>query len=259
VTDVTDEIDGIDEINGINGINGIDGLDAGGDDRLSDDEKLETSDETLEAPERTATGRSRPPGTRRRRRGFGQRWSRILHVYLSMISFVVVLFFAVTGVTLNHPTWSIGTSSSKSTVKGTLPAATVTGATVDWLAVSEYLRKTHDVRGSVTDKRLDGTDATLSYLGPGYQADAFFSTTDRVYELDVERQGIVGVINDLHKGRDTKASWKWLIDVSGILLALVSLTGLTLQFFIRKRKVSALTSALVGGLLLGVLVWIAVS
>ena len=30
---------------------------------------------------------------------------RWLHVYLSMISLAVVLFFSVTGITLNHPDW----------------------------------------------------------------------------------------------------------------------------------------------------------
>jgi hypothetical protein len=31
--------------------------------------------------------------------------ARWLHIYLSMISFVIILFFAVTGLTLNHADW----------------------------------------------------------------------------------------------------------------------------------------------------------
>jgi hypothetical protein len=32
-------------------------------------------------------------------------WARTLHLYLSMLSFLAVLFFALTGLTLNHPEW----------------------------------------------------------------------------------------------------------------------------------------------------------
>ncbi len=35
-------------------------------------------------------------------------WSRWLHIYLSMVSFVIVFFFAVTGLTLNHTEWFSG-------------------------------------------------------------------------------------------------------------------------------------------------------
>ena len=30
---------------------------------------------------------------------------RWLHIYLSMLGFGAIMFFAVTGITLNHPTW----------------------------------------------------------------------------------------------------------------------------------------------------------
>ena len=33
---------------------------------------------------------------------------RWLHIYLSMFSLAVVLFFSVTGITLNHPDWFFG-------------------------------------------------------------------------------------------------------------------------------------------------------
>ena len=31
--------------------------------------------------------------------------SRTLHLYLSLLAFLTLLFFAVTGLTLNHPGW----------------------------------------------------------------------------------------------------------------------------------------------------------
>ena len=44
---------------------------------------------------------------------------RWLHIYTSMVSLVAVLFFAATGVTLNHPDWLAAESTRELT--GQLP------------------------------------------------------------------------------------------------------------------------------------------
>ena len=65
------------------------------------------------------------------------------------------------------------------------------------------------------------------------------------YELTETRMGLVAVLNDLHKGRDSgKRLGGELIDVSAVLMTLVSLTGLLLIFFLQKKRLSGL---LVGG------------
>ena len=55
-------------------------------------------------------------------------------------------------------------------------------------------------------------------------------------------------MNDLHKGRDTSAAWKWVIDVSAGFLVVISLTGIGMQLFLRKRRTRALLFA-AGGLI----------
>src|SRR3954451_1917577 len=50
------------------------------------------------------------------RRRFGIRlaaWMRWLHIYLSMFGLAAVLFFSVTGITLNHPDWFFGESGRR--------------------------------------------------------------------------------------------------------------------------------------------------
>ena len=47
-----------------------------------------------------------------------------------MISFVVILFFGLTGITLNHPNWTLGSHPSHSTDTGTLPAGFTQNGTV---------------------------------------------------------------------------------------------------------------------------------
>ena len=70
-----------------------------------------------------------------------------------------------------------------------------------------------------------------------------FDITTGDYTFAVEQQGWVGVLNDLHKGRDTTTAWKWVIDVSAVFLVVVAITGLGIQAVYRKRRRSALALA----------------
>ena len=193
------------------------------------------------------TGAGRAPASRRAA-VTARSWTRVVHVYTSMVALLVVLFFGATGLTLNHPEWSPGFDTTTSTVEGVVPDdAIADDGTVELLAVSEHLRSEEGVRGEVTDFGTTGTEAHISYRGPGYAADARIDTTSGAYTIEVEQQGLVGVLNDLHKGRDTNSSWGWLIDVSAVFLVAISLTGLLLQLLLRKRRSSALVVASVGG------------
>ena len=187
-----------------------------------------------------------------------QRWARILHAYSSMICLLIVLFFSVTGLTLNHPNWTLGGHTSQVKEAGTLPPASVNGTNVDWLAVAEYLRSTYSLRGEVSDHQASGGLGTITFKGPGYLAAGSFQLATRAYTLEIESQGYVGVLNDLHKGRDTRSSWKWLIDASAILLTFISLSGFVLQLVLKARRRSALWSALGGTLVLGLLAYVAI-
>ena len=42
--------------------------------------------------------------------------------------------------------------------------------------------------------------------------------------------GFVALLNDLHKGRDSGRAWSFVIDLSAVLMALVSLSGLVLVY-----------------------------
>ena len=130
---------------------------------------------------------------------------------------MLVLFFGISGITLNHPTWTFG----------------------------DELNTT-----------ADAASGLVSYRGPGYSADVIFDTAGSTYEITTDQQGWVGVMNDLHKGRDTTGSWKWVIDVSAGLLVLVSVTGLVMQFFLAKRRRSALIIAGVGTIVGAVLIYL---
>ena len=173
---------------------------------------------------------------------------RWLHLYLSMFSFALVLFFAVTGLTLNHADW-FSDASRTTDYKGRLSAGWVNPddtSKVNKLAVVEYLRAAHQLKGALDDFRIDATECSVSFRGPGYTADGFINRSTGAYQLTEIRMGMVAVINDLHKGRDTGKGWSWVIDASAIFMTLVSLTGLFLLLFLKKRRTNGLLWTLIG-------------
>lgn len=175
--------------------------------------------------------------------------SRWLHIYLSMVSFAIVLFFAVTGLTLNHPSWFGGDKQVESKTKGTLDVKWVNNADTNKIAkleIVELMRNKHHVKGAVSEFRIDDSEVTVSFKGPAYSADAFIDREKGSYELSEIKMGIVAIMNDLHKGRDSGAGWSWVIDISAIFLTLVSLTGLILMLFLKKKRVAGLVTAVIG-------------
>jgi hypothetical protein len=174
--------------------------------------------------------------------------SRFLHVYLSMVSFAVVFFFAATGLTLNHPDWFA--NQQKTVVRhGVADAALLkpnAAGEVDKLGLVEMLRARQHIHGAVSEVRVDDAQISISARAPGYTADTFIDRSTGRYDVTEVSSGFVAVINDLHKGRDSGKTWGWLIDASAVLLVLVSLTGLVLIWFVYKRRTSGLILAVIG-------------
>jgi hypothetical protein len=177
--------------------------------------------------------------------------ARWLHIYLSMASFVIVLFFAVTGLTLNHADW-FGDESVTTEYKGMVNPGWVNPtdtAAINKLGIVEHLRTAHSIKGPVSDFRIDDRACSVSFRGPGYSADAFVDRETGVYKLSETRMGVVAILNDLHKGRDTGSNWSWVIDGSAIFMTLISGTGLILLLFLKKRRVAGLVLLGLGSLL----------
>jgi uncharacterized protein len=177
-----------------------------------------------------------------------------LHTYLSMFSFLILLFFAATGLTLNHADWF---DSQARTVQrqGTVDQTWLRTSDPDGVAKPEiisYLQRVEHVKGSVGgdagDFNVDDSQCQISFKGPGYEASVVIDRGTGKYQLTETRGGFVAVLNDLHKGRDTGKKWSTVIDISAIFLAFVSLTGLTLIVFLTKRRTSALAAIAVGAL-----------
>ena len=193
---------------------------------------------------------------------------RWMHIYLSMFGLATILFFGVTGITLNHPDWVFGSVESVIQVKGQVELRWLNPAApsevraepdaerpVMKLEIVEHLRKEHGIRGALAEFRADDRECMVAFKGPGYDADAFIDRETGRYSLTETRHGFLAVINDLHKGRDTGPAWSVVIDVSAGLMVVISMTGLVLLFYIKRRRVPGLMIGLAGVMALAAMYW----
>jgi uncharacterized protein len=187
---------------------------------------------------------------------------RWLHIYLSMFGLAAVLFFSVTGLTLNHPDWfpvaeerrtesegnvrtewlhRAGASAGSEPREGLDPSAQIAK-----LEIVEYLRAAHAIHGALAEFRVDDQDCLVAFKGPAYSADAIIDLTSGSYRITQTYHGMVALLNDLHKGRDSGPVWSVVIDISAVLMTIISLTGLVLLFYLKLRRISGVVVALAG-------------
>lgn len=175
---------------------------------------------------------------------------RWLHTYASMAGLGALLFFALTGLTLNHPELTFGTRPSRQQLDGTMQVTWLKpggdAQSVDRLAMVEFLRRTHGVTGLVDDFRVEDDECSIAFKGPAFSADAVIHRKTGHYKLTLTREGWVALVNDLHKGRHAGTGWGWIIDLSAILLTLIAGTGLWLLLYVRRRRGAGLGIGVLG-------------
>ncbi len=184
---------------------------------------------------------------------------RWLHIYASMLGLGALVFFSATGITLNHPDWTLGTTRTQEEVRGQVEAAWVepglAEAQIKRLEVVEHLRRVHRVQGTVDEVRADEQELFVAFKGPGYAADAWVTRSTGAVRMTVAREGWVAVVNDLHKGRHTGGVWAWVIDLSAGVMLVLSATGLVLLMYLRRRRWRGLAVGMVGTAALVAVVW----
>jgi hypothetical protein len=172
--------------------------------------------------------------TDRHRRAF---WLKHLHQWhwiSSALCLLGLLAFAFTGFTLNHAAQI--EASPKVEHRGerlpagllaelTTPAAKgepVPATVAHWIA--KHLDV--DVTGAATEWSED--EVYLAMPRPG--GDAWLSIARDSGEVEYEStdRGWISYLNDLHKGRNAGAVWRWFIDIFALACLVFSITGLFL-------------------------------
>lgn len=182
-----------------------------------------------------------------------QTWARRLHIYISMALLTIVLFFSITGITLNRPELFEASEPTVSHSKLELPTSTFHFAgqslQLDRTALIRFLKQQTDVSGNaspievyteIENNQWFVAEATFDFKGPGKNSTVFIDVLTKTIEVETTHYGTVALLNDLHKGRNTGEAWKWFIDITAALMILFVITGVCL--LLPKKKTLAIAT-----------------
>ncbi|BDA61832.1 PepSY-associated TM helix domain-containing protein [Shewanella xiamenensis] len=153
-------------------------------------------------------------------------YARIIHVYVSMALLLLMLFFAITGITLNHPNWFSSADQEPLREQFDIPSYLIPAASQEpeWrLAAGHWLKSQWDM--DITTADIDEDEISLVSKGPGTYRTVTLDLLDGKAYIETLDYGVVAVLNDLHKGRNTGSVWAWVLDLCALLIILFSLTG----------------------------------
>ncbi|UUO22892.1 peptidase [Colwellia sp. M166] len=160
--------------------------------------------------------------------------ARLIHVYVSMALLTLLLFFSVTGITLNHPEWF-------SSHQAQVVESELTIDTIAELALSDG-QVTSEQQQVITSEIEQAFAVSLQNTKPELMSGELFYSIKQAGKsasiaVDLEtgeaffeqtHYGWWAVLNDLHKGRNTSNFWGWIIDFSSVLFIVFAITGFIL-------------------------------
>lgn len=187
-----------------------------------------------------------------------QRFMRALHSYSAMWVLLLLLFFSVTGITLNHPNWQSQWGSYQRMELVALPASLQLAKWPEQplqqaLYASDlhrWLQQDFQLKAADWRYQYDAADELLEleFKRPAGYAMVLVDFAAGEVEVEQSFAGYLALANDLHKGRDSGALWSWLIDVTAISCLLFSLTGFYLLLKNKSQKSLGNSLALLGGI-----------
>ncbi|MEG3220162.1 PepSY-associated TM helix domain-containing protein [Vibrio gigantis] len=200
-----------------------------------------------------------------------QSWARRLHVYISMALLFVVLFFSVTGITLNRPELFESSQPNIQRSTLTLPSSLFTvqdgRLKADETAFETFLFEEANLSGvpsgldiyaEIEDGELLIGEVSMDFKGPGYNASVFVDVTSEFVEVETTNYGVIALLNDLHKGRNSGEVWKWFIDITALLMIFFVVTGVCLLLPKKKTLNTSIKWTVLGSAISLVIYFVAV-
>lgn len=179
---------------------------------------------------------------------------RKIHIYSALPVLILMVFFSVTGILLNHPELEVGEVNNQVT-EIALPQWTE--ELPDWqnnfsshsLVLLQWLDKTHGIRGVDFSTEWDDYDELLilNLTSPNGSivVEVFFE--EQRISLDHRQLSTFAMLNNLHRAKHVSGFWRALSDISAICMLLFCLSGLWLVVVNRFERVPANIAMLMGG------------
>ncbi|GLX86840.1 peptidase [Thalassotalea loyana] len=174
---------------------------------------------------------------------------RWLHIYISCALFSLLLFFCITGITLNHPDWAKSNESKLTTIE--LPSKFTLDDTSEYplKGLQTFIEKKSGLTTPRSiDVALEVGEITFDYPLPAGYAFVTVMLNEQIIEIEHTQGDTLALLNDLHKGRHSGLTWFYLIDVTAFLMVLFTITGIVILLQNAKHRRKALVLLLLGSL-----------
>lgn len=188
------------------------------------------------------------------------RHSRYVHGWLSAFAFLILLFFSVTGLLLNHPEW-FEPAKTEETTKLILPESVLKSIKQQENpsdAILNYVRQQQKVVGRYQSSEVMDNEVMIRLESPAGATDIWVMADTGETEITQKPASTVSMLNDLHRGKNSGSAWSWLIDISAIVVIALSLVGYILFLSIKTRLVTHLVLTAASLALIILLIWSAV-
>lgn len=180
-------------------------------------------------------------------------FARLIHVYVSMALLTLLLFFSVTGITLNHPEWFSDHQAQVMETELTIESIGVLAITNNKINNAQQKIITNKIEKALSISLLNVKPELMSgelfysikQAGKSASIAVDLTTGDVYYQKT--HYGWWAMLNDLHKGRNTSNFWGWIIDLSSLLFIIFAITGFILampQKRFRRTLLLSLTSTM---------------
>lgn len=184
------------------------------------------------------------------------RWARWLHIYSAAPVLLLMIFFAMTGVFLNHTDWNLG-ATKQTTQSLTLPKALLQ---LDWetessytaLSVLSWLDREHDLSGMDIDINWEQEERLLLLHLEGPQGSYAVEVypDDAVAEVFTRQLPLLEMLNNLHRGKHVSGFWRLISDIAGICMLIFCLSGLWLLLANTLQRTTTLNWAALGSVIM---------
>jgi len=171
--------------------------------------------------------------------------ARHVHAWLSAFAFLALTFFAGTGLLLNNPNW-FATPSKNINIQVTIPSTVLTQAkTLEnpaplLLDTVRELTKSQTLAGAFKSSDLVDGEVDIRLEGAKGHTDITIPLDTGLADITITPESTLDTLKNLHKGKHVGSLWKWVIDISAIIILILSCAGYVLFFSLRKRKTISL-------------------
>lgn len=171
------------------------------------------------------------------------RLCRVWHGYLSAFAFVWLLFFSITGILLNHPTWLRNDRPvivSRQFRLQPHELASVTAKAEPGPAFVQAMRGKLDLKGQIDSSEVVGQLFFVRMRGASGSSELQLDLHTGQGSAAIESFPIPTLFKELHRGEKAGPVWRAMIDITGFALVATSMMGLMIYLSLRFRLRTAL-------------------